>query len=137
MKNYRTLAVAVACALASTASLVTMSTAQTAGQSTDRTSAQSGQTGGISSGSAADGSRAGEGADTADRQMLQTLQQIAQSPENAPDKLFVLMVAAGNQWETEFSRVVQEKVQDQQVKDLAKRCIKSSVTRKMAASRSF
>jgi len=59
----------------------------------------------------------------ADQQILQALHTIAQQPDQASDKLFVLMAACGNQWETEFARVVEQRAQDQQVKQLAQHIV--------------
>jgi len=50
----------------------------------------------------------------------QQIRQFAQNPETAGDRLFALGAAEGNLWEVEFSKLVQQKAQDQQVKDLAK-----------------
>jgi putative membrane protein len=50
----------------------------------------------------------------------QQIRQFASDPDKAGDRLFALGAGMGNQWEIEFSRLVEEKAQDQQVKDLAK-----------------
>jgi predicted outer membrane protein len=55
----------------------------------------------------------------ADAEIRQALEEIGQSPANAPERLFILMVATNNAWETEFSRVVEQKVQDEQIRQLA------------------
>lgn len=55
----------------------------------------------------------------ADQQVQAALRQIQQSPDQAPEKLFVLMAAMGNAWETEFSRLVEQRVQDNEIKQIA------------------
>lgn len=59
----------------------------------------------------------------ADQAVVRQLMKIAQTPETAGDKLFVLETAMGNMWEIESSRATMEKSQDQAVKDLAKMMI--------------
>jgi len=51
------------------------------------------------------------------------LRQFAQDPKTAADKMFVLHAAMGNQYETELARQVQQKAQNQQVKQLAQHII--------------
>lgn len=50
----------------------------------------------------------------------QQIRQFASEPDKAGDRLFALGAGMGNQWEAEFSKLVEEKAQDQQVKDLAR-----------------
>jgi putative membrane protein len=56
----------------------------------------------------------------ADSQVGRILDQIKSAPESAPDKLFVLGAAMGNEWEVAFSQLVSERAQDQEVKGLAR-----------------
>jgi putative membrane protein len=61
------------------------------------------------------------GGQQAEAQMRQQLRQIAQNPgQNAAEKLFVLNAAQGNLKEEQLGQMVQQKAQNQQVKDLAK-----------------
>jgi len=53
-------------------------------------------------------------------QTAQQIRQFASQPDTAGDRLFTLGAGMGNLWEVEFSRLVEERAQDQQVKDLAK-----------------
>jgi len=48
------------------------------------------------------------------------LRKIANNPQTAPDMLFALHAGMSNQWQIEFSKLVAEKSQDAQVKQLAK-----------------
>jgi len=56
----------------------------------------------------------------ADTAINQQLQQIAAEPRTAPDKLFVLHSAMGNQFEIAFAQIAQERAQNDQVKQLAR-----------------
>lgn len=58
-----------------------------------------------------------------EQQLQQQLTQIAQDPRTAPDKLFILHAAMGNQMEIELARQAQQKAQNQQVKQLAQQII--------------
>lgn len=60
----------------------------------------------------------------ADVQMAAALKQIAQDPTTAADKLFLLDAATMDLWEIQFATLVQEKAQDEQVKQLAQHIIK-------------
>jgi predicted outer membrane protein len=53
-------------------------------------------------------------------QMIELYRKIAQDPTMAGDKLFVVEAAAMDQWEIAFSRLVEQRGQDQQVKELAR-----------------
>jgi putative membrane protein len=55
-----------------------------------------------------------------DQAKLAALRQIAQSPEQAGDRLFVLGAACGNLFEVEMSNAVAQRAQDQKVKELAR-----------------
>lgn len=83
------------------------------------TAGQPGSTAGQSS-TGAGSMQAGLGQGGADDQVRRAFQQISQGGgEDTADKLFVLMAAMDNAWETEFSRVVAQKVQDPQIRQLA------------------
>jgi len=60
---------------------------------------------------------------TADKLVQQQYAKIASAGDKAPDMLFTLKAACGNMWETELSRVVSERAQDQQVKEIAQQMV--------------
>lgn len=91
------------------------------GQNTPRDMAQPGtssddMTDGAIPGDTTTGGRTGL---AADQQASQQMMRIAKSGDKAPDQLFALMAANGNLFEVEFARLVNEKSQDQQIKQLA------------------
>jgi len=65
---------------------------------------------------------------SADLILQQQFEEISKSGASAPDKLFTLNAACGNMWETELSRVVAQRAQDAQVKDLATQMINDHTT---------
>jgi putative membrane protein len=70
------------------------------------------------------GEQAGQQAgQQADQQVLQELQKLAQDPQTAPDKLFLLNAALDSMCEVELSQQAQQKAQSDQVKQLAQHLI--------------
>lgn len=73
-----------------------------------------------------DADKTGSGASgmgQADMQMASALRQIAQQPETAADKLFVLDAAGMDMFEVAFAQLAEQKAQDPQVKALARMII--------------
>lgn len=62
--------------------------------------------------------------DDVDQKVDTILESIKSSPDKASEKLFVLDAAMANQWEIEFSRLAEQKAQDQQVKELARMMVR-------------
>jgi len=58
-----------------------------------------------------------------DQQISQQLQQIAGDPRTAPDKLFVINTALGNQFEVQLAQAVQQKASSEQVKRIAQQLV--------------
>lgn len=59
----------------------------------------------------------------ADMQINQQLQKFAEDPSTAADKLFVVMAAIDNEFEIQAGRQAQQKSQNEQVKQIAKRLV--------------
>ena len=60
-----------------------------------------------------------KGGMAADHVILKELREWKSTPDKAPDALFALQAGCGNMWEIDVAKLVQEKAQDQQVKDTA------------------
>lgn len=125
MKNYRKYAVASILAL----SIAGVATAENrSGPQSGNTADPNQQPAGIQGttgaggmqGAGQQGQRGQQDMQAEQTQMAELYRKIAQDPTMAADKLFVVEAAAMDQWEIAFSRLVEQRAQDQQVKELAR-----------------
>lgn len=117
MRNYRKYAVASLLAL----SVAGIATADNrSGPQSDKAPGTAQQPGQGAAGDMQGDQRGMQTAQAEQTQMVELYRKIAQDPTMAADKLFVVHVAAMDQWEIAFSRLVEQRAQDQQVKELAR-----------------